>query len=119
MVRGAVLSIVLTLAVGPEAALLCRARCHPQAADASACHDEKQVSSSSVGADATCDHVVLNIAAYLREDVRRGVSAPDTSHTLPVTRYQLAPSTTHPRAGKEPGREWSLEKRTLATALRI
>ena len=77
MFRAAVLSIVLTLAVGPNASLLCGTWCDPQAVAARGCHDEDPVTPPSVAGDGSCDHVVLSVAAFLREDVRRGVSAPD------------------------------------------
>jgi len=117
--RAVVLSVVLILAVGQNAALLCRAWCHPQAAAASGGHHEEPANSPSVADDDSCDHVVLSVAAFLREGVRRGVSSPDGNHAAPVPHYQLAHSTTDARLGQEPGREWSLEERPLATALRI
>lgn len=117
--RAVVLSIVLTLAVGPNATLLCGTLCDPPAAAASACHDEDPATSPSVGGDDSCDHVVLNAAAFLREDVRRGVFAPDAGHAILVPCYQLAHSTTDARPGQEPGPEWSLDQRPVSTALRI
>lgn len=119
VLRAAVLSIVMTLAVGQNAALLCRAWCESQAADASGCHHEQQASSTSVSADDICDHVVLSLAAVLREDVRRGVFAPDADYAILVSRYQLAPSKTDPRPRHQAARERSLEQRPLSTTLRV
>ena len=116
--RAAVLSIVLTLAVGPNAALLCRTWCDQQVATASRCHHETSTTSPNVAGDDSCDSSVLS-AAFLREDVRRGVSPPDGDQAIPIPRYQVACSTIDARPGHEPGREWSLEKRPLSTALRI
>lgn len=68
--------------------------------------------------DDSCDNVVPS-AAFLREDVRRGVYSPDGDHAIPVPRYQVACSTTDARPGHEPALEWSLEQRPLPTVLRI
>ena len=145
VLRTVALSIVLTLAVGPEAALLCRAWCHPQVASASVCnhglaasganashHGEPAASSASgnvegsaapsVVWDATCpycDKGGLVAVPFLREDGRRSVSALDSLQTILVPRYQFVPSTTHSRPQQEPGREWSLEERHLPTVLRV
>lgn len=115
--RAAVLSIVLTLAVGQNAPLLlCRAWCDQQAAAASGCHHQNPAPSLSMAGDDSCDNVL--IAAFLREQVRRGVSSPDRDHAIPVLLYQLAPSATDVRPGQQPGRECSLETRPLSTVLR-
>ncbi len=145
MFRTVALSIVLTLAVGPEAALLCRAWCHPQVASASACnhglaaaganashHGEPGASSASgevEGAAAPsvvwddicpyCDKGGLVAVPFLREDGRRSVSTLDSLQAILVPRYQLAPSTTRSRPRHEPGREWSLEERHLPSVLRV
>lgn len=119
MFRAAVLSIVLTLAVGQNASLLCGTWCDPQAVAASGCHDEDPVIPPSVAGDGSCDHVVLSLAAFLGEDVRRGVSAPDTDHAIAAPRYQLAHSTPAARPGNDTAHRWPIGKRLLSTALRI
>ena len=45
-----VVAIALTLAVGPNASLLCRIVCNPQAAAASGCHHQAPTTSSSMAA---------------------------------------------------------------------
>ena len=122
MFRAFVLSIVLTLAVAPNAALLCRAWCHPQVAAASACHHENPSTTSSVVADANrdeCDRVAVGTAQFLREDVERSVAAAGVDHAIMVPRHQLAHSPIDSRPGQEPGRERSLDERLLLTILRI
>ena len=119
MFRAIVLSIALTLAVGPNAELLCNVLCHSETAAANECDHEESTNSPGVAGDNSCDRVVLSVGAFLREDVRRGVSAPDADYAIFVPRYQLAPSTTDTRPRHELGREWWLEQRPLATALRI
>lgn len=135
MFRAFVLSIVLSVAVAPNAALLCIASCHPQPATSSVSHHgehsaalsashggETLVASSVMGGDNTCpncDNVGLGAVQFLREDVRRSISALDAVQAILVPRYQLAHSTIDARPGREPGREWSLEERSLPTILRI
>jgi hypothetical protein len=116
--RAFVLSIVLTLAVGQNATLLCRAWCDPQAAAASGCHHEESTNSPTMGGN-SCDHAVLSIGAFLREEVGRAVDAPDAARAIFVPRYQISQSSTDARVAQKPEREWSLEKRPLSTALRI
>jgi hypothetical protein len=117
--RAAALSVVLTVAVGPSASLLCKAWCHPQAGATTECHHADPTASPSVAGDDHCDNVVLGATAVLPEEGRRGVSVPGADHATPVTRYQPAPPTTDTNPRHEPWREWSLEKRPLSTALRI
>lgn len=116
--RASVLSIVLALAVVPNAALVCRTWCDQKAAAASRCHHEAPTTSLSVAGDDLCDDV-LNSAVFVREDVRRGVSSPDADHAIPVPRYQLAHSTTDASPRLAPGHQGSLDTRPLSTALRI
>ena len=117
--RAAVLSIALTLAVGPNATLLCKAWCHPQAVAPSGCHHQQQANSPSVAGDDCCHTIVPSVAAFFREDAQRSVSVRDAGHSVLVPRYQLAHSTTNARPGLEPGREGSLDPRPLSAALRI
>jgi hypothetical protein len=113
------LSIALTLAVGQNAALLCRSWCDTHAAAASECHHETSSDTPSVVGSERCDSEVLGAAAVLRQDMRRGVSPTNADHAVAVPRYQLDALTTGARPGQEPGRECSLDKRPLSTALRI
>lgn len=119
MFRAALLSIVFSLAVGQNLALLCRTWCDAHAAAASECHQKNSSARPGVTGDENCDNVVVAAIAVLREDVRRGVSSPDANHAIPVPRYQLAQLTIDARPGREPWREWSLESLPLSTALRI
>ena len=119
MFRAALLSIVLSLAVGQNVALVCRAWCNAHMADASGCHHEDSPTTASVAGDESCDNVAVAATAVLREDVRRDVSSPDTNHAIRVPRYQLALLTIDVHTAPDTWREWSLKKRPLSTALRI
>lgn len=88
-VRAVVVSIVLTLAVAPNAALLCSAWCHAQAATPSNCHHQKDASAPRVSANDCCVTVVMSVATFFREDVRRGVSAPDAGYSAFIPAFKL------------------------------
>jgi hypothetical protein len=117
--RAVVLSIVFSLAVGQDVALLCRTWCDAHVAAASECHHKDSSARPSVAGNEHCDNVVVAATAVLREDVRRDVSSQGANQAIPVPRYQFAQSTIDARSGQEPWRAWSLEKRPLTTALRI
>jgi hypothetical protein len=117
--RTFVLSIALTLAVGPSATLLCRVWCDAQAAAASGCRHEKHTRSTGVRAEDTCDRVGVSVAAFLREDVQRGRSGPNADHVTLIARYQLSHSTIDALPGHDAGRQWPREERPVPTALRI
>jgi hypothetical protein len=117
--RTVLLSILFSLAVGQDLALLCRTWCDGHAVAASECHHKNSSHMPSVAGSENCDNVVTAATAVLREDVRRDVSSRNGNQATPVPRYQLAPLTLGARPGQEPWREWSLEKRPLSTALRI
>ena len=119
MVRVVTLSLVLMLAIVQNASLFCQMWCHPGTAEESGCHHEAQTSLPSVAGPNGCDHVVPSTGAVVREDVRRSVSSPDAGYAIPVPSYQVVHPTIVTRPGQEPGREWSLEKRPLSSALRI
>ena len=117
--RAAVLSIVLTLAVGPNATVLCRTWCDRQSAAATGCHHEAATTSPNVASDDNCDDMGLSAAAFLREEVRRPVFAPDAAHAVLVPRYRLAQSTIDASRRHEPGRVWPFGQRPLPAVLRI
>ena len=117
VLRATLISIVLTLAVGPNATLLCRTWCGPQAAASGGCHHDR-ATAPIISGDDSCDTVLLS-ATLLREGERRGVPSLDGGHAIPVFLSEVARSATDARRGHEPGREWSLDRRPLATILRI
>lgn len=117
--RATVLPIVLTLAVSSNATLLCSTWCDARAAAvASECQHEDPANAPTVADDDSCNRMVIITAAFLPEEVRRDVSAPNAEHAILVPHHSLY-STTVTRPGHEAEREWSLEKRPATTALRI
>lgn len=117
MFRAALLSIVFSLAVGQNVALLCRTWCDAHVAAASECHHENSSSTPSMAGDEDCDNAA--VVVVLKEDVWRDVSSQDANQAIPVPRDQLAQLTIDTRRGHEPWRKWSLEHFPLSTALRI
>ena len=119
MFRTVLLSIVVSLAVGQDLALLCGTWCDGHAVGASECDHKNSSRMPSVAGSENCDNVVVAATAVLREDARRDVSSRNGNQAIPVPRYQLAQLTIGAGPGQEPWREWSLEKRPLSTVLRI
>lgn len=119
MFRAFVLSIVLTLAIGSNAALLCSEWCDTHAAVASGCRHEDHGAAPTMTGDNRCESVVVGGAAFLREDLRRGVSSPHGDHAVAVSRYQLTHSTAGDHRNNNTARDWSLETRPVPTALRL
>ena len=117
MFRAALFSIVLTLAVGQNASLLCKVWCHD--ATSVGCSHEDSTTSPSVSADDNCPSAVLGMVAFVREDARRTAAAPDAQNALVVPRFRWAHSPTHFRLGFEWGPGPLLEERPLVIALRI
>lgn len=118
MHRVTALSIVLTLAVGPNTALLCKQWCDPQAA-ATVCHLDGPAASESIGGEADCDTVVLGPAAILQENAKPEASSSEWEHAIPVLRYHPIPPTADAGPHREPGRKGPFDARPLPTALRI
>ena len=95
MFRAALFSIVLTLAVGQNASLLCKVWCH-DATSAGCPHQESTLSPDptgfrSVSADDNCGSAFVGAVAFVREDARRTAADPDAQNALVVPRFRLAP----------------------------
>ena len=109
-----------TLAVGPNASLLCKVWCDQHAPAAKGCHHGDSSSTlPHMASSTTCDHVAPGVSACLREDGPRTASAPTGDHAIEVPRYRLAASTVDARPDHSPEHEWGREKRPLMTALRL
>jgi len=117
--RAAVLSIMLTLVAGPNASLLCALWCHPEAAPAGPCEHPDQTSTPSITANGSCPDIPTSSTALVREDLRRGVSAPAAQQAVLVARFQFAPPPSPSASAGESGQRTALEVRPLVLALRI
>jgi hypothetical protein len=115
--RAALFSIVLTLAVGQSAGLLCTVWCHD--GTSAGCAQQDSTTSPSVNADDTCRSAILGAVAFVREDARRTGPAPDAQNALVVSHFRLAPLPTDLHPGFESGQRRPLEERPLVITLRI
>lgn len=115
--RPAVLWIVLTLALAPNASALCRSWCDSQGSNATDCHHEAS-SPESVSSGDQCDTVAFD-AAYLREEASPRVSAPDRHHAMPVSVYDTPKSSSSPALVRARLEAPPSERRPLPIALRI
>jgi hypothetical protein len=121
--RAALFSVVLTLAVGQNASLLCKVWCH-DATSAGCPHQDSTTSqdstaSTSMSADGNCRSALVGAVAFVREDARRTAAAPDAHNAIVVPGFRLAPSPSDLRSSFESGRRLPLEEPPLVIALRI
>jgi hypothetical protein len=116
--RAAVVSIVLTLAVGQSAALLCSVWCHPPKVATGACEHQHQATLPSVTGNDSCTQLA-GATAFVREDVRRGASAPDAQDGVVVAGLQFAPPPAHSTSGRQLRHQTPLRASPLILALRI
>lgn len=118
MLRAIALSIVLALAAGPSASLLCKAWCDPHVAAESGCHGQGAGEAASVASDDSCQDSVQESAAFLKEDLRR-TTASDAGPAVSVARFQLDGSATDRRPAWHRERAPSDAQRPLNTPLRV
>ena len=116
--RAALLSLVLTLALGQNVALLCGTWCHSGAGMVGACEHQTQATTPSVVANDDCA-VNANPVVFVREDGRRSASAPDVARAVAVAGFAFTPPAAGTLSGYEPNGRLLLELRPLVLALRI
>jgi hypothetical protein len=115
--RAALFSIVLTMAAGQNASLLCKVWC-PDTTPAG-CPHRDFTTSPSVSAVDDCKTDVGAGVLFVREDARRTAAAPDAQKTVAVPRFLLALSHIDRGLGFASGPRLLLEERPLVIALRI
>ena len=118
MLRAIALSVVLALAAGPSASLLCKAWCDPHVAAENGCHGQGAGEAASVASDDSCQDSVQESTVFLKEDARRTASE-DSAPAVATARFQRAPSTSDSRPIWRRGRAPSDPPRPLDTPLRI
>lgn len=120
MRRVAAVVIALTLAIGPDAALLCGLWCDQHAVAEAGCqHGDPAPSTRVAAAGDCCDAAVVAVAAILPRDARGSLTSPDADFAMPVHVRLAVREAATVLPGHQPGRRWSLDARPLATALRI
>ena len=115
--RAALFSIVLTLAIGQNASLLCQVWC--QDTTSAGCSHQDSTTSPSVSAHATCRTDVGAAVAFVREDPRRAAADPDTQKAVATRRFRLTPSPRELGTHPECRRQLCLDERPLLIALRL
>jgi len=115
--RAVLFSIVLTLAVGQSAGLLCEVWCHD--ATSAGCPHQAPTTALSVGADDSCANVGAVAAAFVGEDARRTGPGPDAKNALVAPRFRFAAPPTDSGFGDEAGRLTLRDARPLLLALRL
>ncbi len=115
--RATLLSVVLTLATGANAALYCGVWCHSGERMAGACELQTQATPGIVANDDCA--VSGNPVVFVREDGRRSATAPDVAGAVAVSRFAFTPSAAGTLSPYEPNSRLLLELRPLVYALRI
>ena len=119
MFRAALASIVLTLTLGQNLALLCSVWCHPQESLTSACSHQGPTTFPSVTGSESCNQVAPDWTQFVREDGLRGAFFSAEQHGVAAPRFQFAPPSFLPAPGCNQAQATQLEARPLLLALRI
>ena len=119
MFRAAVVSIALTLIVGPNTALLCSAWCHPEKAATPACQHQEATTLPRVTGPGSCADVPANATAFVREETRRGSPTNDAQHVVVVRARRFASPLIETSQADSAGTSLSAEGPPLLIALRI
>ena len=111
-------AIALTLAIGPDAALLCELWCVQNPVAAAECQHGDPAPSSRVAATDDCCEAVA-VAAILPRDARGSLISPHADFAIPGHFRLAARVAASVQPGHQPGRRWSLNALPLVTTLRI
>ena len=118
MCRAALASIVLTLTLGQNVALLCHAWCYPPQSANSSCAHQLATTFPSVTENESCARVANGSTPFVREEGRLA-SASDVQYATVVARFQSVPSSSLPAPGLEHAQATALAARPLVLTLRI
>lgn len=119
MVRAAVLSIALTLAVGPNAALLCSVWCHPDETQSSACPHQGGLTSLRVTGEDSCRTAPGATMAVVREEATTGALTGHGQPAVLVGAFRVDVPITDSPGRSRPGQLLNRHVPPLLTALRI
>jgi len=117
--RAAVLSIVLTLAIGPNATVLCLVWCHPEKAKTSACQHQEVTTSRRVTGEDSCRTTPTSTTAFVREEAKRGSPTPIAQQAVACPRFRLGPPPTDTLGPYEAAASLGAVASPLLIALRI
>ena len=117
--RAALVSIVLTLTLGQNVALLCGVWCHPQQDANSSCEHQVPMTSPSVTGNESCAQITAGPTALVREDARRVASSSNAQQGTVVARFQFLPPPASSARDLERAQATPPAARTSVLALRI
>lgn len=115
----AVLSIVLVLAIGPNAAVLCAVWCHPAETKSAACQHQRATTSPLVSGEDSCRTVPAAATAFVREEAKRGWQSDGTMQSAPVPPFRFAPPPTDTNRAKNASTSPAVGSPPRLIALRI
>jgi hypothetical protein len=115
VVRAVLVSLVLSLAVGQSAAVVCKVWCHE--ATPAGCPHQDRATSATVRAGDNCRTIVAEAVVLVREDGRRTAPAPNVHDAL-APRWRFVPPSNDWGPGAAPGQPLLLAARPLVS-LRI
>ena len=119
MFRAALVSIVLTLALGQNAALLCSVWCHSQESLISVCRHQAPTTPPSVTGSESCTQIAADPTPFVREDGVRGAFLSIEQQGVVVPRLQFVNPSSLAAQGLNQEQPAPLEPRPLVLALRI
>ena len=119
MFRAALVSIVLTLTLGQNLALLCSVWCHPQESLISVCRHQAPTTPPSVTGSESCTQVATDPTPFVREDGLRGASFSNQQYGVVVPRFQFVAPSSFAAPSLNQAQPAVLEARPLVLALRI
>ena len=116
VLQAAVLAIVLMLAVGPNATLLCSVWCHPDEAKTS-CEHQSTTASPRVTGEDSCRTVPATLTTFVREEAKRGQQTSQLA--AHVSQFGFAPPRRDRTRSSSPNTALAVVSLPLLIALRI
>jgi hypothetical protein len=117
VIRAALFSIAVILAVGPNLDLLCKVWC--QDATSTECRHPASTTSLNVGADNSCSDLGTGTLAFVRDGGRTAQARDVQNAALVVLPFRFVNSPMDPRPDGESGPRLLHTPDPLVTALRI
>ena len=118
MFRAVVLSIALTLAIGPSTTLLCSIWCHPQGAMTSTCPHQKATKLRRVNGQDSCRTAADAATAFVREEAK-SESLTGGQQAVVIRPFRFDPQTTYTGRTQDPCTSRGVQSPPLLIALRI
>ena len=117
--RAAVLSIVLTLAVGPGAAVLCSVWCHPGEAQSSPCPHQDGLASPRVTGEDSCRTAPGTTTGVVREERKTGFPNAHRHHAAVIGTSRSGAPPSGRTGTSQPGQLLDRHGPPVLTVLRV